>query len=186
VGDTDSLFAQIQQLLTGIGYQSRSNRILCTLMAANIILPGRPEPPGRKAAGPGAYTAATRDAIAAHGGRLLSRGGAGLLATFDGPARAIRCAGTLRDHMARLGIQFRLGIHCGEVDIDDDNVSGIAADIAAQLAALARPGEILTSRTIKDLVAGSGISFTDRGTHQLPDIPDQWPVFAVAGPHAAP
>jgi class 3 adenylate cyclase len=95
-----------------------------------------------------------------------------------------RCAGTLGDRMTGLGIHPRLGIHCGEADILDDTISGIAVDIATQLAALARPGEVLTSRTVKDLVAGSGISFTNRGTHQLPGIPDQWPVFAVGDEHA--
>jgi len=70
---------------------------------------------------------------------------------------------------------------CGEADLLDDGVGGVAVDIATQLAALARPGEVLVSRTVKDLVAGSGISFTDRGTHELPDIPDQWQVFAVTG-----
>ena len=102
-----------------------------------------------------------------------------MLAAFDGPARAIRCASALRDRVTALGIRLRLGIHCGEVDVTGDGVSGIAADIAAQLAALACPGEVLTSRTVKDLVAGSGIAFTYRGTHQLPDVPDQWPVFAI-------
>ena len=91
----------------------------------------------------------------------------------------------LRGQAAGLGIQLRLGIHCGEVDILDDSVSGIAVDIATRLAALARAGEVLASRTVKDLVAGSGISFTDRGTHQLPDLPDQWSVFAVGDGHVS-
>jgi len=184
VGDTDSLFAQIEELLTGSGHQPRSDRVLCTLMAANTIQRDRGELPGQAAARPDAYTVAARDTISAHGGRLLRPSDSSVLAAFDGPARAIRCAGTLRDRMTSLGIQLRLGIHCGEVDIQDDSVSGITADIATRLAALARPGEVLTSRTVKDLVAGSGISFTDRGDHQLPDIPDQWPVFAVGDGHA--
>ena len=86
--------------------------------------------------------------------------------------------------LSALGIRLRLGIHCGEVDVQDDTVSGIAVDIATRLAALARPGEVLTTRTVKDLVAGSGISFTDRGTHHLPDIPGRWPVLAIGERHA--
>jgi DNA-binding SARP family transcriptional activator/pimeloyl-ACP methyl ester carboxylesterase len=177
VGDTDSLFAQVEELLTGSGHRPRSDRVLCTLLAADTVQ--------RDGGGPSdAFAAAARDAVSAYGGRLLCPGGTGVLATFDGPARAIRCAGVLRDRAAALGTRLRLGIHCGEVDLADDGVSGIAADIAARLAALARPGEVLASRTVKDLVVGSGISFTDRGTHQLPGVPDQWPVFAVGNGHA--
>jgi class 3 adenylate cyclase len=180
VGDTDSLFARIEELLTGSSHQPRSERVLCTLMAASTIQRDPGELPGQAPARPDAYTAAARDAISVHGGRLLNPGGGNsLLAAFDGPARAIRCAGMLRDRMTGRGIQLRLGIHCGEVDVLEDGVSGIAVEIAIRLAALARPGEVLASRTVKDLVAGSGISFTDRGTRHLPDIPDHWPVFAV-------
>ena len=178
-GDTDSEFAQIEELLTG-GDHPRGDRVLRALLAAETV----PREDGPRRARTDAYPAAARDAISAHGGRLLRPGGTGVLATFDGPARAIRCAGLLRDRVAGLGMQVRLGIHCGEVDVVGDTVSGIAADIATRLAALARPGEVLASRTVRDLVAGSGISFTDRGTHQLPDIPDQWPVFAVGDAYA--
>ena len=185
-GDTDSLFEQIEQLLTGSGQQPRSDRVLCTLMAADTVQRDGGDLPGsRRAASPDVYIAAARDAISAYGGRLLSPGDTGVLAAFDGPARAIRCAGMLSRQVTGLGIQLRLGIHCGEIDILDDSVSGIAVDIATRLAALARAGEVLASRTVKDLVAGSGISFTDRGTHQLPDLPDQWSVFAVGEGHVS-
>jgi hypothetical protein len=179
-GDTDALFAQIQELLTGSGHQPRSDRMLCALMAVNTAYPGSGELPGsQRTARHDACAGTARDAVSAYGGRLLRPGDASMLAAFDGPARAIRCARMLRDRVTGLGIQLRLGIHCGEVDALDDSVGGITVDIATRLAALARPGEVLTSRTVKDLVAGSGIQFTDRGTHQLPDIPDQWPVFAI-------
>ncbi len=185
VGDTDSLFAQIEELLTGSGHQPRSDRVLRALLAVDTVQRDDGERPGgQRPARPDIYAATARDAISACGGRLLRPGDTGVLATFDGPARAIRCAGMLRDRVAGLGMQLRLGIHCGEVDVVGDMVSGIAADIATRLAALARPGEVLASRTVKDLVAGSGISFADRGPHQLPGIPDQWPVFAVGDGYA--
>jgi class 3 adenylate cyclase len=179
-GDTDALFAQIDELLTGSGDHPRGGRVLRALLAADTVWrDDGPRPGGQWRASTDACAAAARDIIGAHGGHLLRPGDTAVLATFDGPARAIRCAGLLRDRVADLGMQLRLGIHCGEVDVVGDAVSGMAADIATRLAALARPGEVLASRTVKDLVAGSGISFADRGTHQLPDIPDQWPVFAV-------
>jgi DNA-binding SARP family transcriptional activator/pimeloyl-ACP methyl ester carboxylesterase len=180
VGDTDSLFAQIEELLAGGGHQPPSERMLCALMVVGMIQSdGSGQTGGVRPAGPGAYTAAAHDVIGAHGGRLLRPHGASVVAAFDGPARAIRCAAILRDQMTDRGLHLRLGIHCGEVEVQEDSVSGIAADIATWLAALARPGEVLASRTVKELVAGSGILFTDRGTHQVPGIPDQWPVFAV-------
>jgi pimeloyl-ACP methyl ester carboxylesterase/class 3 adenylate cyclase len=181
-GDTDALFAQIEELLTGSSHQPRSDRMLCALMAANTAHTGSGDLPGSQPTSRDAYADAARDAIGAYGGRLLSRGDASLLATFDGPARAIGCARMLRDQVTGLGIQLCLGVHFGEVEFLDDGVRGITVDIAARLAALARPGETLASRTVKDLLAGSGISFIDRGTHYLPDIPDQWPVFAIGGP----
>lgn len=185
-GDTDSLFAQIEDLLTGSGRAARTDRVLVTLLAAGPVRPegeGEAEGEGereRRAVTPEDQrrAAAARDAVGACGGRPLRSAGTGLLAAFDGPARAIRCAGVLRDRVT--GQLTGLGIHCGEVDLTGDGVSGIAVDIATRLAALARPGEVLASRTVKDLVAGSGISFADRGTHQLPDIADPWPVFAVS------
>jgi DNA-binding SARP family transcriptional activator/pimeloyl-ACP methyl ester carboxylesterase len=184
-GDTDSLFAQIDELLTGSGDHPRGDRVLRALLAAGPVRRDDERPGGDRRALTDAYAAAARDVITAHGGHLQSPGDTGVLATFDGAARAIRCAGLLRDRAAGLGMRLRLGIHCGEVDVVGDTASGMAADIVTRLAALARPGEVLASRTVKDLVAGSGISFTDRGTHQLPGIPDQWPVFAVGDGYAS-
>jgi class 3 adenylate cyclase len=168
--------ASPRRATAGTSQQPRTDRVLCALMAADADQ-------GEQRAGqrPGRaplIAAAARDAIGAGGGRMLRSADTGLVAAFDGPARAIRCAGVLRDQVT--GLDLRIGIHCGEVDLTGDRVSGIAVDIATRLAALARAGEVLASRTVKDLVAGSGISFTDRGTHQLPEIADPWPVFAVS------
>ena len=184
-GDTDALFERIEELLTGGSHRPNSNRMLCALLAAHTAHPRTDELAGsQQPASHDACTAAVRDAITAHGGRMLRPGDSDVLAAFDGPARAILCASRLHDLVLGPGSRLGLGIHCGEVDITGDSVSGIAADIAVQLAALARPGEVLTSQTVKDLVAGSGISFTDRGTHHLPDIPGRWPVLAIGERHA--
>jgi class 3 adenylate cyclase len=110
-------------------------------------------------------------------GRLVKTTGDGLLATFDGPARAIRCASALREV---LPVPIRAGLHTGEVELRGDDVGGIAVHIGARVAAVAGKGEVLVSRIVKDLVAGSGIQFTDRGTHTLKGVPDEWQLYAVA------
>ena len=129
-----------------------------------------------------ACNAAARRDVGSFRGRLISSTGTGILATFDGPGRAIRCAAAVRDGAAELGISTRAGVHTGEVELRGDDVTGLPVQVASQVAAHARPAEILVSRTVKDLVAGSGISFTARGKHRLSGVADDWPLFAVAGP----
>jgi class 3 adenylate cyclase len=107
--------------------------------------------------------------------------GDGFLASFDGPARAIRAACAIRDGVTRLGIDIRAGLHSGEVELMGSDLGGIAVHIGQRVSSLARPGEVLVSSTVKDLVAGSGIAFEDRGTHTLKGVPDEWKLFAVAG-----
>ena len=121
-----------------------------------------------------------RRRIGEHGGRLVKTTGDGVLATFDGPARAIRCAEALRSGSEPLGLSIRAGIHTGEVELRHSDVGGVAVHIGARVSSLAGPGEILVSRTVKDLVVGSGLRFSDRGTHQLKGLPDEWQVYAVA------
>jgi class 3 adenylate cyclase len=112
-------------------------------------------------------------------GRLLRSTGDGILAIFDGPARAIQCAVAIRNGVNNLGISIRTGLHTGEVQARGDNVDGIAFHIGARVSALAEGGEVLVSSTVKDLVAGSGLLFTDRGSHGLKGLPGEWRVFAV-------
>jgi class 3 adenylate cyclase len=119
-------------------------------------------------------------AIAHHRGALVDTAGDGLLATFDGPARAIRCALDMHGAIGRLGLQLRAGVHTGEIERSGDDVRGLAVHIGARVSALAGAGETLVSSTVKDLVAGSGIAFEDRGMHQLKGVPDEWRIFAVA------
>ncbi|HEX5267242.1 MAG TPA: adenylate/guanylate cyclase domain-containing protein [Acidimicrobiales bacterium] len=118
--------------------------------------------------------------IGEYGGRLVKTTGDGVLATFDGPARAIRCATALRDGSAPLGLAIRAGIHTGEVEMRQSDVGGVAVHIGARVSALAGPGEILVSRTVKDLVVGSGLGFCDKGSHQLKGLPEEWQIYAVA------
>jgi class 3 adenylate cyclase len=113
-------------------------------------------------------------------GREVDTAGDGFLATFDGPARAIRCAGAIVEGVRGLGLEVRAGLHTGECELAGDDVRGIAVHIGARVAALAGPGEVLVSSTVKDLVVGSGIEFEDRGEHALKGIPGAWRLFAVA------
>ena len=101
------------------------------------------------------------------------------MATVDGPARAVRCAQGIGRSVSNLGIEVRAGCHAGEVELVEENVRGIAVHIAARVAALAGAGEVLVSSTVKDLVAGSGLTFQDRGLHRLKGVPDEWRLFQV-------
>jgi class 3 adenylate cyclase len=120
-----------------------------------------------------------RAAIERFRGREIETAGDGFLATFDGPARAIHCAMAIRDSVASLGIRVRAGIHTGECELVGDKIAGIAVHTAARVMHAAEPGEILVSRTVKDLVAGSGLAFEDRGLHELKGIPDRWQLLAL-------
>ena len=110
----------------------------------------------------------------------MDTAGDSFFATFDGPARAIRCACAIRDGVGEIGLQVRLGLHSGECEVIDDKITGIAVHIGARVASLAESGEILVSRTVKDLVAGSGIEFEDRGAQTLKGVPGEWRLYEVA------
>jgi class 3 adenylate cyclase len=114
-------------------------------------------------------------------GREIKTMGDGFLATFDGPARAIRCATTIAHAVRALGIEIRAGLHTGEIEIVGDDVGGIAVSIGARVGALAGPSEVLVSQTVKDLVSGSGLEFEDRGEHELKGVPDRWRLYSVSG-----
>jgi class 3 adenylate cyclase len=114
------------------------------------------------------------------GGRVVKTTGDGLLATFDGPGRAIGCAVTFRDQLGDIDLQLRAGLHAGEVELGGDDVGGIAVHIAARILAEADPGEIVVSRTVRDLIAGSDHTLTDRSTRRLKGVEGDWQLFAVA------
>jgi class 3 adenylate cyclase len=122
---------------------------------------------------------AARRLVGQEGGRLIKSTGDGILAVFDGPGRGIRCALALRNELGASGIEIRAGLHTGEVDLRGDDVGGIAVHLAARIMAAAGPGEVLVSRTVRDLVGGSGIALEDHGTHTLKGVGDPWQLFAA-------
>jgi class 3 adenylate cyclase len=126
-----------------------------------------------------AHDAAVRRQLVAFRGREVKTTGDGFLATFDGPARAIRCAGAIVDAALGLDMEVRVGLHTGEIEIRGDDIGGVAVHIGQRVSALAQASEIMVSSTVKDLVAGSGIEFEDRGEHELKGVPDRWHLFAV-------
>ncbi len=126
-----------------------------------------------------AHHARVRGLLARYRGTEIDTAGDGFFATFDGPARGIRCAQTIVDSLRELGIDIRAGLHTGECELVDGKVGGIAVNTGARVAGLAGAGEVLVSNTVKDLVAGSGLRFHDRGLHRLKGIPDEWHLFAV-------
>ncbi len=127
-----------------------------------------------------AHDKAVREQLRRFRGREINTTGDGFVTSFDGPARAIRCAQAIVEVTGKLGVQVRVGLHTGECEVRGDDLGGLAVHIAARVGALASPGEIVVSGTVKDLVVGSGIEFSDRGEHELKGVPGEWRLFAAA------
>jgi class 3 adenylate cyclase len=127
------------------------------------------------------HHAVVRRELARFQGRELDTAGDGFFAAFDGPARGVQAASSIRDALEALDVDIRAGLHTGECELSDGKIAGIAVSIGARISSLAAPGEVLVSSTVKDLVAGSGLQFEDRGEHQLKGIPEAWRLFALAG-----
>ena len=183
-GETRPLLDEIEEFLTGARKGSDSERILATVLFSDIV------DSTTQAAAMGdrrwrdlleSIEGMVKRELMRFRGRAVKTMGDGFLATFDGPARGIRCAGAIRDAArSQFGLDVRSGLHTGEIEVIGDDVGGIAVHIGARVGASAGPGEVLVSGTVKDLVAGSGISFEDRGDHELKGIPGSWRVWAVA------
>jgi pimeloyl-ACP methyl ester carboxylesterase/class 3 adenylate cyclase len=182
-GDTEPLLGEIEEFLTGARSAPEPDRVLATVMFTDIA--GSTE----RAAELGdarwrellyEHQSALRGELNRFGGREVKTLGDGFLATFDGPARAIRCGQSIDDVSRPLGLEVKVGLHTGEVEVMGDDVGGIAVHIAARVGALAAPGEVLVSSTVKDLVAGSGIQFQDRGAQELKGIADEWRLFTAS------
>jgi class 3 adenylate cyclase/DNA-binding SARP family transcriptional activator len=183
LGDQDALLDELERFLVGAAPAREPDRVLATVLFTDIA------DSTRRAGEVGdrrwrdlmaRHEAIVRDRLARFRGEEVKTLGDGFLARFDGPARAIRCAAAIRDATRPLGLELRAGLHTGEVDVVDDDVHGIAVAIAARVASTAAPGEVLVSRTVRDLVAGSGIAFEDRGTHRLHGVAEDWQLYALA------
>jgi class 3 adenylate cyclase len=183
VGDSESIIGEIEEFLTGERHASEPDRMLATVMFTDIV------DSTRRAADLGdrdwqdlleRHDHLFRRALDRHRGREIKHTGDGFLATFDGPARAIRCAASITDAVEELGLELRAGLHTGELEVRRDDLGGLAVHIAARVMGMADGGEVLVSSTVKDLVAGSGIDFEDRGTHELRGVPGDWRLFRVA------
>lgn len=184
VGDQDAILEEAQEFLTGERPAPAPDRVLATVLVTDIV--GSTRHAGRlgdQAWGEllGRHHEIVRGLLAQFRGREVDNAGDGFLATFDGPARAIRCACRIRDALRPLGLEIRAGLHTGEIELGGGKAHGIAVHTGARIAAAARAGEVLVSSTVKDLVAGSGIRFDDRGAHALKDIPRDWQLFAAEG-----
>jgi class 3 adenylate cyclase len=181
--DTEEFVAdQIEEFITGERHPLEPDRVLATVMFTDIV--GSTQRASELGDGRwrellGSWYAMVRKELVAFRGREVNTLGDGLLATFDGPARGVRCACSIRERVHALGLQVRVGLHTGECELVDDDVAGIAVHIGSRVAALADPDEVLVSSTVKDLVAGSGLKFVDRGAHSLKGIPDEWRLFVV-------
>jgi class 3 adenylate cyclase len=183
-GDTDTLLDEIEEFLTGARPVPAVERVLATVLFTDIVDSTRRAVElgdERWKQLLGRHDTHVRRQLERFHGREVNTTGDGFLARFDGPARAIRCAMAIRDVLRSLGLDMRAGVHTGEVELRDDDISGIAVHIAARVAAAARPSEVLVSRIVVDLVAGSGLSFAARGEHALKGVAGEWGLFAVEG-----
>ena len=183
VGDADAVLDEVEEFLTGVRHGPEPDRVLATVMFTDIV--GSTE----LAAAVGdrrwrtvldRFYEETRKYLTIFRGREVDTAGDGFFATFDGPARGIRCACAIRDAVADLEISIRAGLHTGECEVLGDKVSGIAVHLGARVAGRAEANEVLVSTTVKDLVAGSGLEFVDRGAHALKGIPGEWRLFAAS------
>jgi class 3 adenylate cyclase len=180
--DREEVLAETQEFLTGVREPAEPDRALATVLFTDIV--GSTE--RARALGDRDWRdllerhhSLVRNELARYRGHEVDTAGDGFFATFDGPARGIRCARSIVDAVRAIGLEVRTGLHTGEVELAADSVRGIAVHTGARVAALARPGEVLVSGTVKDLIAGSGIELVDRGTHELKGIPGEWRLFAL-------
>jgi class 3 adenylate cyclase len=182
LGDVEAVMGEIEEFLTGTRHEHEPDRMLATVLFTDIC------DSTRRAAEMGdrgwrflleRHDALFRQALDRHRGREVKRTGDGFLATFDGPARAIRCAASVAEAMGTLGLQIRAGLHTGELEVMDGDLGGLAVHIASRVMSHAGPNEVLVSGTVKDLVVGSGIEFEARGERELRGVPGEWRLYAV-------
>jgi len=184
ITNPDQILDEIEEFVTGSPAPVDANRILATVMFTDLVASTA------RASQLGDHRwrdlleslqQAIRAELVRFRGTEVKTIGDGFVATFDGPVRAVRCGHAIVDKVRSLGMDVRVGLHTGELEVMGEDVGGIAVHIAARVGALAAPGEVLVSETVKGIVAGSGLTFTDRGDHELKGVPDRWRLFAAAG-----
>src|SRR5262245_2933261 len=185
VGDANSILVEIESFLTGQrrDIETESERVLATVLFTDIVgATNRLVELGDRGWKDllTQHHSLVREQLARHRGREIDTAGDGFLAAFDGPARAVRCGRAIVDSVRKLGIHVRAGVHTGECEVMGEKLGGIAVHIGARIGALAAPDEVLVSRTVSDLVAGSGLRFEERGTHSLKGVPGNWQLLAAA------
>jgi class 3 adenylate cyclase len=182
VGDSNAVLDEIEEFVTGLRHGPPVDRVLSTILFTDIV------ESTQTAARLGDrdwrgllddHDSITHREVERFRGRVIKSTGDGALATFDGPARAVRCATAIRDALSTLGLQVRAGVHTGEIELRGEDVGGMAVHIGARVGALAAAGEVLVTATVTALVAGSGLSFSDRGVHVLKGVPGEWQIFAL-------
>jgi class 3 adenylate cyclase len=181
-GDADGVLGEIEEFLTGSRSSGGGHRVLATILFTDIV--GSTQQATRLGDGLwrdllDGHDQLVRAELARRGGREIKTTGDGILATFAGPAQGMQCARAIIDGAQALGVEIRAGVHTGEVEMRGSDVSGVGVHIAQRVSAAAGAGEILVSRTVVDLVTGSGIRFHERGDHELKGVPGTWPLFAV-------
>jgi class 3 adenylate cyclase len=182
VGNNYADLEEIEEFLTGVRHVQATDRVLATVLFTDIV--GSTELAGQLGDWRwrdmlDAHDRAVRRQLERFRGREVNTAGDGFLATFDGPGRAIECGCAIRDAVKALGIEVRVGVHTGEIEMRGEDVAGMAVHIGARVAAIAGPGQVLVSSTVKDLVAGSGIAFEDQGEHELKGLPGSWRLYGV-------
>jgi class 3 adenylate cyclase len=180
--DVDLLADLIEEFVTGRAPAPETNRVLASVLFTDLVSSTE------RASGMGdaawsalldRHLSSVRAAVGRYEGETVKTLGDGVLATFSGPAQAVRCAEQIVAEAKSMGLEVRSGVHTGEVEAGADDISGLAVHLAARIMALSGAGEILVSRTVRDLVVGSELSFADRGEHELKGIPESWRVFAL-------
>ena len=183
-GDQDAMMDEVEEFVTGRPAAPARERILATVLFTDIVRSTE------HAAELGdrrwrellaQHDQLVERELARHRGRFVKSFGDAVLATFDGPARAVRCALAIRETARAIGLELRAGVHTGECEVVANDLAGMAVHLAARVQAAAQPGEVLTSSTVKDLVVGSGLEFEGRGTHALKGVPGEWTLYAVTG-----
>jgi class 3 adenylate cyclase len=181
--DPDPIIDAVEEFVTGVPAAAVPDRVLATVLFTDIVRSTE------TAAAVGddewrrrldRHDELVRRYLDRYRGRLVKTTGDGVLAVFDGPARAVRCAQSVADAVGALGLEIRAGVHTGEIEMRGEDVGGLSVHIGARVAALAAPGEVLVSRTVVDLVVGSGISFTSRGVHELKGVPGSWELYRAS------